>query len=206
MTHSAHARTTRGHGLLEEFLSKKRAAMAEKLIGEEGRTGAILDIGSGSFPFFLRSTKFSVKCGLDKLATNEQIGQMKQEGISLVRHDIATGSVLPFQENRFQVVTMLAVFEHIEKQALLELTAEIHRILVPGGRYILTTPAGWADFILRAMQALHLVSGEEVEEHQDKYTHAMVKEILVKGGFRPEHITQGGFELGMNMWAVARKP
>lgn len=199
------ANVTRGYGLLEGFLSRKRAAMANKLINPAERKGRIMDIGCGSFPFFLQSTEFAQKIGLDKMVTDEQIREFDAQDITLIRHDVTLDQPLPFSEEDFNVITMLAVFEHIEPKVLQELIGEIHRVLRPKGEYVLTTPAGWADPILRTMARLHLVSPEEIDEHQDKYTLKMIQGFLLKAGFKEENITVGSFELGMNLWAKAVK-
>ena len=196
---------TRGCGLLENFLSRKRATMANKLINSTYRNGQIMDIGCGSFPFFLQSTKFSQKIGLDKTVTKEQVQEFKNQNITLLQHDITLDKPLPFSEKNFNFITMLAVFEHIEPNILQALISEIHRVLCPKGEYILTTPAGWADPILRTMAKMHLVSPEEIDEHQDKYTLTIIKSFLLKAGFKEENITLGSFELSMNLWAKAVK-
>ena len=49
---------TRGHGLLESLLARLRANGANKLIPSEFRNGRILDIGVGSYPYFLSHTSF----------------------------------------------------------------------------------------------------------------------------------------------------
>ncbi|PIQ76816.1 hypothetical protein COU78_00755 [Candidatus Peregrinibacteria bacterium CG10_big_fil_rev_8_21_14_0_10_49_24] len=196
---------TRGFGLLEGFLSRKRAKMANKLINPAERRGRIMDIGCGSFPYFLESTEFESKIGLDKMVTDEQIRQFDAKNITLIRHDVTLDQPLPFSEEDFNVITMLAVFEHIEPTVLQELITEIHRVLRSKGEYILTTPAGWADPILRTMAKLHLVSPEEIDEHQDKYTLKMIQGFLLKAGFKKENISTGTFELGMNLWAKATK-
>ena len=45
-------RVTRGFGLLEGVLAKKRASLANSLIPASLRTDRILDIGCGSIRFF----------------------------------------------------------------------------------------------------------------------------------------------------------
>lgn len=179
--------------------------MANKLINPAERRGRIMDIGCGSFPYFLESTDFENKIGLDKMVTDEQIREFDAKNITLIRHDVTLDQPLPFSEEDFNLITMLAVFEHIEPTVLQELITEIHRVLRPKGEYILTTPAGWADPILRTMAKLHLVSPEEIEEHQDKYTLKMIQVFLQKAGFKAENISTGTFELGMNLWAKATK-
>ncbi len=56
----------------------------------------------------------------------------------------SASSSLPFADDSFECLTCIQVLEHIpreERQGTLE---EIHRVLRPGGRFILSTPhAGW---------------------------------------------------------------
>ncbi len=192
---------TRGHGLLEGFLAKKRASMANKLIPDSHRHGRILDIGCGTTPYFLSHTFFQEKFGIDPV-----LGEAKQEnGLHLQRFDVEEGKPLPFADNFFEVVSMLAVFEHIKQPVLPSLLSEVHRVLKPGGLLVLTTPCSWSDIILKTMAATGLVSKEEIHEHEGAYNHAAISEFLEKGGFKKENIKLGYFELFLNNWGTARK-
>jgi len=194
-------RVTRGHGLLEGFLARQRARQADSLIPGDARTGRILDIGCGSYPAFLRNTQFAERYGLDRVALTDVGGA----GITLVEHDITDGTGLPFESSFFDVVTMLAVFEHIESNSLRGLLLEIRRVLRPGGIYVMTTPVRWTEGILKVMSRLTLVSHEEVGEHKAQYSHREVIALLLEAGYDRSNIGQGTFELGLNLWAVARR-
>ena len=101
---------TRGYGLLETYLAKKRAKVANKLIPSDLRTGRILDIGCGSFPYFLMNTSFQEKYGIDP----EVEPDLVNNEINLLRSDIETNPRLDFEDNFFDVVSMLAVFDHLQ--------------------------------------------------------------------------------------------
>lgn len=204
---------TRGYGLLESFLAKKRAGMANSLVAPELRTGRILDIGCGTVPYFLLNTKFAERYGLDKVtqagertAAGGETALSGGSGIVLKNFDIEKEEKIPFDDEYFDVVTMLAVFEHILPGRLPAVVREVHRILRPGGVYILTTPAWWTDGLLRLMARLRLVSAAEIEEHKDRYFPGKISSILQQGGFAAKDIRTGYFELGMNIWATAIKP
>lgn len=55
---SGHRNVTRGYGLLEYFLAIQRTKIANKFIDGAHRNGRILDIGCGSYPIFLLTSKF----------------------------------------------------------------------------------------------------------------------------------------------------
>jgi SAM-dependent methyltransferase len=196
---------TRGYGLLETFLAKKRAGMANSLISPQLRTGRILDIGCGTTPYFLLNTSFAGRYGLDKVTQSGEKTITSGDNVVLANFDIERAEKIPFEDDYFNVVTMLAVYEHILPDLLPAVVKEIHRILRPGGMYILTTPAWWTDRLLRFMARLRLVSPAEIEEHKDRYAPRKISSILQQGGFTAENIRTGYFEIGMNIWATAVK-
>lgn len=197
---------TRGSGLLEGFLARRRMAMAERLIEPRHRAGRLLDYGCGSWPLFLARTRFAEKVGMDQLVDEDAPPPGLPPGIRLVRFDIEDAPSLPFPDGHFQVVTLLAVFEHIPVGPLVTLLDEFDRVLAPGGRFIMTTPAGWTGPILATLARLGLISAEEEGEHEAVYSHARISEILARSriGLHPRR--QGSFELGMNNWVSVTLP
>ncbi len=196
---------TRGSGLLEGFLAKQRAKAANRLIPAAARSGRVLDVGCGSHPYFLLNTAFAERYGIDKMVGRSGPAGAAPPGVTLIQHDLEQDATLPFDDESFEVVTMLAVFEHIEPDVLRRLLREIRRVLKPGGSYILTTPAGWTDGLLKLLARLGLVSAEEIDEHKDAYTHRKIGALLGEAGFDPASMKFGTFELFMNLWATARK-
>ncbi|MHC4212762.1 MAG: class I SAM-dependent methyltransferase [Planctomycetota bacterium] len=192
---------TRGYGVLEGFLAKKRARMADKLIPEDLRTGRILDIGCGKIPFFLINTKFEEKYGMDPVVDTSYC----EENMKLERFDIVKNGVLDFESDFFDVVVMLAVFEHVEPDKLAGHLEEVKRVLKPSGRLILTTPTPWVDKLLKVMARLRLVSPEEINEHKGSYNHASIASYLDKAGFEKEKMRFGYFEMYLNNWAYVYK-
>lgn len=196
-------RPTRGSGLLESFLARQRARRADRLIPDDLRSGKILDLGCGSRPYFLRSVRFAEKWGVDRLVGADATDAA--DGLHLVGHDVGEQAPLPFEADSFSVVTMLAVFEHLDPSTLRRLLREITRVLRPGGVFVMTTPAVWTEPVLRVMARLNLVSPEEIEEHFDQYDCSRIEELLREAGF--DQVETGTFELGMNLWArAARTP
>lgn len=193
---------TRGYGFLEKFLARKRIRMADKLIPPEHRSGRILDIGCGSHPFFLINADFLEKYGMDKISEDKYLEKGK---ISIRNHDIEEEKSFPYDDESFDVATMLAVVEHIEPEKLPYVIAEIYRVLKKGGLFIFTTPASWTGGILKLMSLLRLVSPDEIKEHKTSFTAADLAYYIKTGGFDPGKLKLGFFEFSMNIWGAAQK-
>ena len=193
---------TRGSGVLEGFLAQQRARLADSLIPDSARTGRILDIGCGTTPYFLLSTRFHEKHGLDRII-DPAVDTSQDRNMFIRCHDLEKQDILPYEDAYFDVVTMLAVFEHIEPARLGTVLREVFRVLKPGGKYILTVPAAWTDSLLRFMAGLNLVSREEIDEHKDTYSRGKIIRLLTEAGFGEGNIQCGYFEAYLNIWVSA---
>jgi ubiquinone/menaquinone biosynthesis C-methylase UbiE len=159
----------------------------------------VLDIGCGRSATFLRSIapQISQGVGIDyKVNENIEIANIKVQKQILDKN-------LPFADNSFDVVTMLAVLEHIENEQ--EILSEVHRVLVPNGKLILTVPSIWAQPVLEFLAyKLKLVSKDEIQDHKRYYTHDKLKEVLVVNtGF--QKFTHRYFQCWMNNFCVVVK-
>ena len=193
-------KSTRGYGFLENFLAKQRASLADRLIPEEYRKGRILDIGCGDHPFYLMQTRFAEKYGLNETFASD----LKGNGIFFKAVDIEKED-LPFRDDFFNVVTMLAVFEHVSIQRLPVLIDEIYRVLKPGGILVITTPPAWTDGLLKILARFKIVSSIEILDHKDTYTHKKIGRIFSATRFYHSPMKAGFFECFMNLYAVIQK-
>jgi len=178
--------------------------MADYLIPDTLRTGRIVDVGCGSYPFFLLNTVFQEKYGIDKVGkdiTDDSDGKK----IHISKFNFENEGTLPYQDNFADIVTLLAVIEHIDPERVLNILREIKRILKNDGMLIITTPAAWTDSLLRLLAKFNIVSKKEINEHKDVYTHSKIQTLLLQAEFRNDHIRCGYFELYMNIWATAKK-
>jgi 2-polyprenyl-3-methyl-5-hydroxy-6-metoxy-1,4-benzoquinol methylase len=148
---------------------------------------------------------FREKVGLDRVSREVGIPKDGRKNIMIIDFDIETGQELPFDAASFDAVTMLAVFEHIEPAKLVDIVKNIHRVLKPGGLFVMTTPASWTDGLLRWMARAGLVSREEIEEHKDTYSPEKIFGILRKGNFPGGMLRYGYFEMHANIWVTATK-
>lgn len=193
---------TRGFGVLESWLSQKRADMARYLLGDACNGLRFLDIGCGIPPAFLLSLPAGAgsKTGIDLRA-----GGVEVPGIAMIDHDCSSTMPLPCASNSADVATVLAVVEHLPPDRVLGLLKDIHRVLCPGGRVIITTPAPHARLILTMLSALHMVSKQEIADHRQLYSTRELHTLLSAGGFSDTSVRSGTFELGLNIWCMARK-
>jgi SAM-dependent methyltransferase len=190
---------TRGKGLLEGFLARKRATLANRLIPKDLRSGRILDIGCGSYPYFLAHTAFQEKHAIDV----QDLPNIPRE-IDWHSLDLNEEPRLAFNDSYFSVVTLLAVIEHLDPSKLVHLFNECNRVLEPGGMLLLTTPAAWSNGILEVMARLGLVSAEEIREHVYTYSLPLLGWYFGAAGFAMDRVGFGYFELRLNLWATAR--
>ena len=194
---------TRGKGLLEPTLAHLRTQCANRLIPADLRAGRILDIGCGSFPYFLAHTSFQEKFAVDQLPMAKETAVQNQ--IEFFSLNLNEAPHLPFEDNFFSVVTLLAVVEHLNPASMALLFQESHRVLKPNGTVILTTPAAWSDGLLKFMANINLVSAEEIHEHAFAYTLPLIGWHFGQAGFEMTKVKFGYFEFMLNMWATARK-
>jgi SAM-dependent methyltransferase len=177
-----------------------RASQANRRIPPHLRRGRILDVGCGSYPYFLSHIYFKEKFAIDQLAAPAAL-----PGIEVINLDLNVAPRLPFEDNFFSVITMLAVVEHLNPNSLVTLFSEAYRTLRPGGILIVTTPAAWSDGLLHLLARLRLVSKEEIDEHVYAYTLPLLGWYFGRAGFDMDKVRFGYFEFRLNMWAVARR-
>lgn len=193
---------TRGFGLLETFLSVKRMKIAINLIKKHNKKGRILDIGCGNYPFFLKNIDFEEKYGVDKGICD---ANFKRQNLKLINCDICINPTLPFKQKNFDVITMLAVIEHLDPDQIYKILNNCYFLLKKNGILIITTPAKWSDLILKFMAKINLVSSEEIKEHEGAYTLREINNILLKANFLQEKVQNGYFEFFLNLWICAIK-
>jgi 2-polyprenyl-3-methyl-5-hydroxy-6-metoxy-1,4-benzoquinol methylase len=65
----------------------------------------------------------------------------------------------------YDVITILAVLEHIPKERQIQLAKDCALYLNKGGRVILTVPSPQVDFILQVLTSLKIIDGMAIHEH-----------------------------------------
>lgn len=125
----------------------------------------LLDIGAhqGEFFDYLNSPKAGQKqvsgVGLEPLLSSP----LRKEYCNILPLKFPTD--VNFSPSSFQVITMLAVLEHIHQADLPSVALACHKYLAPGGLLIITVPDKKVDYILKALKWLRLIDGMSCEQH-----------------------------------------
>ena len=177
------------------LLQRWREARARPWIVE----GAdVLDVGchEGSF---LRSLggRARRRVGMDPLAGPAAVAS---PGLEIIAE--RCDPPLSFPDGSFDAVTMLATFEHVPDDAQAPLIRELHRVLRPGGRVVLTVPSPRVDAIVDRLIRLGIADGMSLDEHHG-FDPASTDRVFGAQGFRLLH--RGRFQLGLNHLFVFEK-
>jgi SAM-dependent methyltransferase len=89
----------------------------------------------------------------------------------LETHSILLSNALPFDDCSFDIVTMLAVLEHLDEP--MKIMREVERVLRPGGRLLLTVPSWYAKPVLEFLSfKLGIINKDEIADHKTYYNKA----------------------------------
>jgi 2-polyprenyl-3-methyl-5-hydroxy-6-metoxy-1,4-benzoquinol methylase len=157
----------------------------------------LLDIDCGWEARLLKTVEPYIKSGV---GIDFKVGEIQTPKIRTQR--VTLDKTLPVPNESFDVVTMLAVLEHLAEP--LAIAKEIERILVAGGRLIVTAPSRAAKPVLEFLSyRLKIVSEAEIRDHKAYYNY---RDLAALFGQTKLHIEQHRyFQLGMNNFCVVKK-
>lgn len=181
---------------LDKLLRRWRSEIAAKHIQNNS---IVYDVGCGKDAFFLKSISERICLGI---GLDEEIGNFQNAKIELRKIRIA--KELPFPNESCDIITMLAVLEHLsDVQAIFR---ESLRVLKKGGKLILTTPTPLAKSLLEVLAfKLRLIDKEEIKDHKNYFWPKDVKKMLKQIGFEEKNIKTGYFEFFLNSLIIAKK-
>jgi ubiquinone/menaquinone biosynthesis C-methylase UbiE len=181
--------------LLEPLLRRLRL---QRVISQIPSDSSVLDIGCGRSASLLKaiSPRISYGVGVDFKVPKMQMGNIETIPIRLDQD-------LPFSDNSFDVVTMLAVLEHLEHEA--PMLQEIHRVLKNSGKLILTVPSTWAQPVLEFLAYhLRIVDEAEIRDHKRYYDRQTLQRVLLENSLFQQFNHQY-FQFGMNNFCLVAK-
>lgn len=182
----------------EEFLEPMfRRSRIKRTVNYLSSEKTLLDIGCGADFKFLRSIKSLIKIGVgvDKNATKTHYGNLFITGQEIDKR-------LLFNDSRFDLVTMLAVLEHIEHPK--NIINECCRVLRVGGKLLVTVPSKRSKGILEFLSyRLKIVSETEIRDHKNYFTKKGLIDMFEMAGFND--ISTKSYNFGMNYFIVGTK-
>jgi 2-polyprenyl-3-methyl-5-hydroxy-6-metoxy-1,4-benzoquinol methylase len=182
--------------VLEPLLRRMRIAQVLPVVRRHPEC-RLLDIGCGWEARFLRAVEPYVASGVGIDFKAPPLATAKLTTITATLSDR-----LPFADASFDVVTLLAVLEHLaEPRRMVE---EIARVLRPGGQVVLTVPSHAAKPVLEFLAyRVHVVSEAEIRDHKRYYAAADLRTLLEGTGLAIERHRY--FQLGMNNFLIATR-
>jgi ubiquinone/menaquinone biosynthesis C-methylase UbiE len=182
--------------LLEPLLRKMRIRRVLPAL-KQYPACRLLDVGCGWEARFLREVEpyIGSGIGIDRKAPAINNGKIHTRQAAIT-------DTLPFPDASFDVVTMLAVLEHLEDAQ--KITGEIFRVLHPGGSFVGTVPGKRAKPVLEFLSyRLGIVNPEEIRDHKRYYDRNSLYALLSGQGFR--QIRHVSFQWGLNNFFSAVK-
>lgn len=157
----------------------------------------LLDVGCGWDYRLLRTLEPFIESGVgvDYKVRNSENGRIKTMRMIM-------GDKLPFATESFDVITLLAVLEHLTDP--LGMIKEIERILKKNGKLVMTVPSKAAQPVLEFLSyRLKIVSADEIRDHKKYYNRDELKKLFSQTGMTIE--LHKYFQMGMNNFCVVKK-
>ncbi len=179
---------------LDLLLQKWRIAQVKPWVPADAR---VLDIGCAEGALFEQlGNRLASGLGLDPdLKESKTCGLYK-----LLPGGFPDGT--PAGTEPFDIITMLAVLEHVPCDLQEDWARACHRLLKPNGMVLITVPSPLVDPILHLLSKLRLVHGMCLEQHYG-FAAAKTPEIFRPHGFTL--VRHQRFELGLNHFFAFRK-
>ncbi len=187
---------TKNFNIVDRLIAKMRLS---KVLPHVEKGDVVLDFGCGNQGFFLNYVSPVIKkgVGIDYDVDNKT-------NSNLLFKKFIFENRLPFKDESFDKVIMLAVLEHVETNKVELLFKEFKRILKKNGKVILTTPTPLSKPILEFLAyKLRIISECEIRDHKKYYTRNDIKELAEATNFLLDSYKL--FQFGLNSSAILEK-
>jgi 2-polyprenyl-3-methyl-5-hydroxy-6-metoxy-1,4-benzoquinol methylase len=172
--------------LLDRILQRWRFSKARPFVRPGDR---VLDVGCGDGAFFrYLGARLGSGLGVDSMLAEPIEGDRYRLVPGSFPDDVRTSE-------RFDVITMLAVLEHLPEGAVEKVPHRCRDLLRPGGRVVATVPSPAVDTLLHILIRLRLMRGTAVHEHHG-FEPSAVPAMFTREGFAA--LVSKRFELGLN--------
>ncbi|HEX5368301.1 MAG TPA: methyltransferase domain-containing protein [Dehalococcoidia bacterium] len=178
---------------LDRYLQKVRIRRAQPFI----RHGdVVLDVGCADGTMF-ENWRGLIKhgIGIDPIVELKQETELYTLYPGIFPHGLPDGV-------KCDVITMLAVLEHLPPDAQAELPEACYRHLNDGGRVVITVPSPQVDYVLDLLSAVHLIDGMSLHEH---YGFEAEDTLKLFAGPCFKLLQHHSFQLGLNNLFVFEK-
>ncbi len=147
------------------------------LLAEARADDSALDLGCGTGEFTAVLARAGAKViGADVASAALRRARALHPELDLVL--VPIDDALPFEDGSFSLVWASEVIEHVADTA--RWLSEVRRVLVPGGRLLLTTPShGRLRLLLGGIERF----SEPLGDHLHLYTRASLARVLAEFGF-----------------------
>jgi ubiquinone/menaquinone biosynthesis C-methylase UbiE len=188
--------------VLEPILRKLRMRRVLPLLRQFPQC-RLLDVGCGWEARLLKSAEPYIESGVGVDFKAPELSSAKLKTMSVTLDD-----KLPFDDGSFDVVTLMAVLEHLEKP--LQILREIRRVLKKpgaadggrGGILVGTVPSKAAKPVLEFLSyKLRIVNEAEIRDHKRYFDRRSLLEIFADAGF--VEVRHRYFQCGMNNFFAA---
>lgn len=187
---------TKNFNLIDELIASIRL---HEVLPYVEKKDIIFDFGCGEQAYFLMHIKQNIKKGI---GLDYDVEKSKIDNIELINYNYI--SKLPFNNNTFTKIFLLAVLEHIQINKIKQLFHEFYRILNKSGKVILTTPTPASRPLLEFLAyRFHIISEAEIKDHKKYYSIDDINKIATESNFKI--IKYKKFEFGLNSLCVMNK-
>jgi SAM-dependent methyltransferase len=171
---------------LDRFIQRWRMREAMRFVPAKAR---VIDIGAHEGELFQALG--------GRLHYGYGIEPLRQVALARDNYTVVPGyfpAVRP-AEGGWDVITLLAVLEHVPTPEQAALAVACHELLKPGGRVVVTVPSKAVDHILAGLRCLRLIDGMSLEEHYG-FEPADTERVFALPYFRTLHRSR--FQGGLN--------